>query len=145
MQHDIRCIPRSNLLTSTAVASAAQAQRLRATRISNELLRRRVDHEAAACPLPHHADLRYSIAQSNPAHEMINIAMDKRVNQVLELRYIDKGILSQMLTKLFPKQWNVEDQGDHCLLIVPRKLTEDEIKLLQKQTETKRESGQEVT
>jgi len=53
------------------------------------------------------------------------------MNQTLEMRYIDKQKLVNLLSTLFPQEgWTIEDDDDVYLLTIPRCLTDAEIKSL---------------
>ncbi|OCK78125.1 hypothetical protein K432DRAFT_384107 [Lepidopterella palustris CBS 459.81] len=57
--------------------------------------------------------------------------------QAISNKYIDKSILSRLLSSLFGYNYIVDAQYEDFILTIPRRLTEDEIKQLQKDSNPK--------
>ncbi|KAF2474369.1 uncharacterized protein BDR25DRAFT_301747 [Lindgomyces ingoldianus] len=57
--------------------------------------------------------------------------------QAISNQYIDKTVLSQVLWGLFGNNYEFEVQDEIFILRVPRRLTDDEIKQIQKNSNPK--------
>ncbi|KAF1992839.1 hypothetical protein P154DRAFT_528199 [Amniculicola lignicola CBS 123094] len=58
-------------------------------------------------------------------------------SQAIPLSYADKTTLSQFLRQLFGQSYSVDTRQEHWMLTIPRRLTDDEIKGLQKSSHPK--------
>lgn len=57
--------------------------------------------------------------------------------QKISNQYIDKAVLTQLLSSLFGSNYEYEAEDEDFILRIPRKLTDDEIKQMQKDSNKK--------